>query len=476
MNPYDAPYLLIEGQRLRGERDMLDVRNPATGEVLAGVPVATDDDLAAALEASVRGFRKWRQVAPFERARVLKRAAQLLRERADALAPTLTLEEGKLLREAKGELLATAEVIEWHAEEARRSYGRVIATSVPGARGTVLREPVGPVAAFSPWNLPAFMPARKMAAALAAGCSCIIKPAEETPRSALAIAELFLEAGLPPEVLSVVYGVPARISEVLVTAPEIRKISFTGSIKVGREIARLAAVDVKRLTMELGGHAPTIIFDDADIEHAALVTARSKFANAGQICVSPTRFYVHGRVHDAFVARVTDFAKALVVGSGLDEASDMGPLANDRRLDAMSRLTANALERGARLQTGGERVGNRGLLWAPTVLSDVPEDADVMNEEPFGPLLVTSRFDDEAEIMERANRLPFGLASYLFTRSEARVTRMSAALEAGLVGVNTTMVAFPEAPFGGVKQSGYGSEGGAEALDAYLTTKFVHQV
>lgn len=476
MTTYESPFLLIAGQRLIGSREKLEVRNPSTGDVIGTVPVADENDLALALKTSVIGFEKWRAVTPFERSRILKRAAQLLRERVKDLAPALTLEEGKTLRESQGELGATAEVIEWHAEEARRCYGRILPVTAAGGRGLIVREPVGPVAAFTPWNLPAFMPARKMAAALAAGCSCIIKPAEETPLAALKIAEIFLEAGLPPEALSVVYGHPAMISKRLVTAPEIRKVSFTGSVVVGREIARLASEDVKRVTMELGGHAPTIVFDDADIDNAALVTARSKFANAGQICVSPTRFYVHDRVHDQFVERVTKFANDLVVGDGMVDASTMGPMANERRIRTMERLTQDAVKHGAKLVAGGERIGSKGNYWAPTILTDVPTSAAIMNEEPFGPIVVTARFDNDQEVLRQANGLPFGLASFVFTSSESRAKNISSGLSAGLVGINTTMVALPESPFGGVKASGYGSEGGAEALDAFLTTKFIHQM
>ncbi|MCW5720364.1 MAG: NAD-dependent succinate-semialdehyde dehydrogenase [Devosia sp.] len=474
--PRDA-YLLIAGERLGVEgRETLDICNPATAGVIGALPIATASDLDAALAAAKRGFAAWRQVTPFERSKVIKGAARLLRERAASIAPIMTREQGKLVREAEGELLGTAETLEWHAEEARRVYGRVVATPVPGGRGLVTREPVGPVAAFSPWNFPALMPGRKMAAAIAAGCSIIIKPAEETPFTALAIAEIFLEAGLPPDVLSVVFGKPAEISTRLVTAEEIRKVSFTGSVTVGRQIAHLAAEGVKRLTMELGGHAPTLVFEDADLDAALQFIGRSKFGNAGQTCVSATRFYVHESLHDRFVDGLAALASGLKIGAGDDPASGMGPMANSRRLEAMERLTDDALAHGARLAAGGRRHGNEGWFWQPTVLADVPETARIMNDEPFGPVAVTSRFASEDEAIAAANRLPFGLAAYAFTRDLARATRLQTRLEAGLVGINTTMIAFPETPFGGVKDSGYGSEGGAEALDAYLTTKFVHQI
>ena len=477
MNASDDGYMLIAGER-RGimGRETRDVFNPATGCVIGRVPVAISNDINAALLSASRGFEVWKRVTPFERAKVIREAARLLRERVSCIAPLLTLEQGKLLRESEGELLATADVLDWHAEEARRSYGRIISTPVLGGNGFVVKEPVGPVAAFSPWNLPAFLPARKMAAAIAAGCSIIIKPAEETPRSALAIAELFLEAGLPPDVLSVVFGNPAEISSHLVTAPEIRKVSFTGSVGVGREIARLAAGGVKRVTMELGGHAPTLIFEDADLDAALQLVCRSKFANAGQICIAPTRFYIHEKLHDRFVEGLVTAARAIKVGPGNDSASGMGPLANQRRLTAMERLTADALEHGARRLTGGRFCGTEGWFWEPTVLSDVPESAAIMSEEPFGPVAVTARFSTEDEAVAKANRVPFGLAAYAFTRDLGRATRLRSVLDAGLIGINTTTVAFPESPFGGVKESGYGSEGGSEALDAYLISKFVHQM
>lgn len=470
-------YLLIAGERYRSEgRKTLDIFNPATGKSVGTLPIATSNDIDAALRSAARGFDLWKRVTPFERSKVIRGAARLLRERISSIAQLLTEEQGKPLRESEGELIATAEVLDWHAEEARRVYGRIVGTPVPGGTGFVVKEPVGPVAAFSPWNLPAFMPARKMAAAIAAGCSIIIKPAEETPRSALAIAELFLEAGLPSDVLSVLFGNPADISTRLITSKEIRKVSFTGSAVVGREITRLAAEGVKRVTMELGGHAPTLIFEDADIDAAIQLACRSKFSNAGQICISPTRFYIHDSLHDRFVEGLVRAARAIKVGPGSDAASGMGPLANQRRLFAMERLTADALEHGARCETGGRSCGSDGWFWEPTVLSDVPDAAAIMREEPFGPVAVTARFATEDEAVAKANGLPFGLAAYAFTRDLARATRLRSGLEAGLIGINTTTVAFPEAPFGGVKESGFGSEGGAEALDAYLVTKFVHQI
>ena len=369
----------------------------------------------------------------------------------------------------------TADVVDWQAEEARRSYGRVLPVSTKG-RALVVKEPVGPVAAFTPWNLPAFLPARKIATALAAGCTCIIKPAEETPLGALKIAECFLDAGVPPAALAVVFGEPSMISTHVISSPVIRKISFTGSTRVGTHLAELSARQVKRMTMELGGHAPTVIFDDVDLEKVVAEAASYKFMNAGQICIAPTRFYVHESVHDKFVKKISESARSLVVGDGMDPATQMGPLANSRRMDAMERLIDNATRQGADLIVGGGRTGNHGYFWQPTVLANVPESAAIMNEEPFGPVIVTSPFVDEDDVIARSNRLGYGLAAFAFSGASDRANRLGSAIEAGMVGVNTFAATMPEAPFGGVKDSGYGLEGGTEGIDAYLTTKFIHQL
>ncbi len=398
----------------------------------------------------------------------------MLRERSDSIARSMTLEQGKPLQEAQWEIAWTADVIDWQAEEGRRTYGRVIPTAGAG-RGVVVKEPVGPVAAFAPWNLPAFIPARKMATALAAGCPCIIKPDEEVPLTALKVATAFLDAGVPPGALSVLFGDPPEISTRLIASSVIRKVSFTGSTRVGKQLAGLAAMGVKKLSMELGGHAPTIIFDDVDLDSVVAQSVPYKFLNAGQICSAPTRFYIHADVHDSFVEKISSAARKLKVGDGLDPATQMGPMANPRRIEAMERLCANAISAGARLTTGGSRIGNRGHYWQPTVLANVPETATIMNEEPFGPVVVTSAFEDEAEVVARSNRLPVGLAGYIFTGSAARATRIAHALEVGLVGINNFGVFMPEAPFCGIKESGYGSEGGTEGIEAYLTTKFIHQ-
>jgi succinate-semialdehyde dehydrogenase / glutarate-semialdehyde dehydrogenase len=474
---YDKLHLYIDGEWLGPQgRKTGNVVNPATGETIGTLPHASKADLDRALDAAQRGFQTWRKVSPNERAKVLRKAAELIRERADHIATVMTMEEGKTIGESKMEVLGSAEVFEWMAEECRRSYGRVIPSRSPGHRQMVIREPVGPVAAFAPWNFPAVTPARKIAASLAAGCSCICKPAEETPATALAIAKALEDAGLPKGVLSIVFGVPSEVSTHLIASPIIRKISFTGSTVVGKLLAKLAADGVKRATMELGGHAPVVIFDDVDPEKVAGMAVAAKYRNAGQVCISPTRFYVQENVHDRFVAKFAELAAAMPVGDGLDAKNKMGPLANARRIDAMEQIIGDAKDHGAKVKTGGERIGNAGYFWQPTVLSDVTNDSKIMNVEPFGPVAAMVRFKKFDEVVEQANRLPYGLASYAFTGSAAQATAIGDALESGLVGVNTFGVTVAETPFGGVKESGYGSEGGSEGLDAYLQVKFISQM
>ncbi len=474
---YEKLHLFIDGEWLGLDgRKSQPVLNPATGEEIGRLPHAKTADLDRALAAAARGFTQWKRVSANDRSKVLRRAAELIRERHERIATVMTLEEGKTIGESKLEVLSSAEVFEWMAEEGRRSYGRLIPARGEGHRQLVVKEPVGTVAAFSPWNFPAVTPARKIAAALAAGCSCIIKPAEETPATALLIAKALEEAGLPKGVLNVVFGVPSEVSSYLIASPVIRKISFTGSTAVGKLLAKLAADGVKRATMELGGHAPVVIFEDVDPEKVAPLAVAAKFRNAGQVCISPTRFFVHEAVHDRFVAKFTELSAAMPVGDGLDPKHKMGPLANARRIDAMETLIGDAKARGAKVKTGGSRIGNAGNFWQPTVLTEVPEEATMMTVEPFGPVAAMVRFKSFDEVVERANRLPYGLAGYAFTGSTKTATAISEQLETGLVGVNTFAVTVPETPFGGVKESGYGSEGGSEGLEAYLQTKFVSQM
>jgi succinate-semialdehyde dehydrogenase/glutarate-semialdehyde dehydrogenase len=453
----------------------IDVVNPATGDRIGSVAHAERADLDRALEAAEKGFRAWRKVSAFDRSKVMRKAADIFRSRADAIAELLTMEQGKPLPEAKMEVLAAADVIDWFAEEARRTYGRVIPARGEGIYQLVIKEPVGPVAAFTPWNFPINQVVRKLSGALAAGCSIIVKAPEETPASPAELIRAFADAGVPAGVMNLVYGVPAEISEYLIPHPVIRKISFTGSTAVGKQLAALAGAHMKRVTMELGGHAPVIVFDDADIGMATKLAAAAKYRNAGQVCASPTRLLVQEKVYEQFVEGFVAHTKALKVGNGLESGVTMGPLANTRRITAMETFIGDAQQKGATVRTGGNRIGNKGNFFEPTVLTDVPTEARVMNEEPFGPLALISPFRGFDDVVAEANRLPYGLASYAYTRSAKIANAIAGAVEAGMMSINHHGLALPETPFGGVRDSGYGSEGGSEAIEAYLNTKFVSQ-
>lgn len=473
-NGYEKLELFIDGAFRQGSGGKTeDVINPADENVLGELPHASKTDLDEALTAADRMFPIWRDTPAIQRAQVLNKAAQLIRERIEPIGRTLTMEQGKTLPEAKGEVVVSAEILEWYAGECMRSYGRIIPGRTANSRGMVLKEPIGPVAAFTPWNFPAYTPMRKMAAALAAGCSVIIKASEETPGTCVALARCFQEAGLPDGVLNVVFGVPAEVSEYLVPHPTIRKISFTGSVPVGKLLSKMAGEHMKRATMELGGHSPVIVFDDVDTDKVVKMVVGGKFRNAGQVCISPTRFFVHENKYADFVTKFTAAAAAMNVTNGLDADADMGPLANPRRLDAMAGFVADAREHGADVRTGGERMGNQGFFFQPTVLADVSEDSRIMNEEPFGPVVPIVPFKEFDEVIERANRLEFGLASYAFTSDDNKANALADKLESGMVGVNSLAISLPEAPFGGIKDSGHGSEGGMEGLEAYQNTKFV---
>ena len=453
----------------------LQVMNPATGDVNGTLAHAEIPDLDLALAAAERGFAVWRKMSAFDRSKIMRKAADLLRERAEMIAPLMTMEQGKPVAEAKMEAIAGADVIDWFAEEARRTYGRVIPARAEGVYQLSLREPVGPVAAFTPWNFPINQANRKIAIALAAGCSIIVKGPEETPASCMELIRCYIDAGLPPGVVQLVFGVPSVISEYLIPHPVIRKISFTGSTPVGKQLAALAGLHMKRATMELGGHAPAIVFNDADVVSATKMLAAAKFRNAGQVCVSPTRFLVQAGAYDQFVETFTAAAKAIKVGNGMEAGVQMGPLANPRRITAMEELIGDAVQKGADLRTGGKRIGNVGNFFEPTVMTGVTPAMRVMNEEPFGPLAVIAPFDTLDEVIEEANRLPFGLASYAFTGSAKTVASLTSRVEAGMLTINHIGLALPEVPFGGVKESGHGSEGGTEALESYLAIKFVTQ-
>lgn len=475
MQPYPPLSLQIAGETLSvGHRDSFTVRNPATGEALAQLPLADAEDLDRALEAAQRGFRHWRQTSAQQRAEVLEGAARLMLERREELAWIATQEQGKTLAEARAEVMMNVGLFRFYAGEVHRIYGRQLVRSV-GLRSTVVHEPVGPVAAFAPWNFPLGNPGRKLGAPIAAGCSVILKAAEETPASALGVLQCLYDAGLPRDVAQAVFGDPAQVSSHLLRSPVIRKVSFTGSTTVGKLLIKQAADDLKRTTMELGGHGPVLVFGDVDLDRVLDTVVPHKFRNAGQVCVAPTRFIVEDAIYDRFVNGFSARAKALKVGPGWQEGVQMGPMANARRPEAMEKLVTDAVARGARLMTGGERIGNQGYFFAPTVLADTPLDAEIMNEEPFGPVALINRYADEEAMIAEANRLPYGLAAYAWTQDYQRHRRLSAELETGMLAINTTTIGGADAPFSGVKWSGHGAEDGPEGLQACLVTKTIHE-
>jgi succinate-semialdehyde dehydrogenase/glutarate-semialdehyde dehydrogenase len=475
MTGYPDLHMMIDGERVgAGTRRTHRVVNPATEETLGELPLADAADLDRALDAARRGFRLWRDAPAQQRAAVLSGAAALLRQRADALALVATLEEGKTLAEARVEVMMAAGLFDFYAGEVHRIYGRALVRPA-GQRATVTKEPVGPVAAFAPWNFPIGNPGRKFGAPIAAGCSVIMKPAEEAPGSALGVLQALYDAGLPKEVAQAVFGVPDEVSRHLLASPVIRKLSFTGSTAVGKHLMRLASEDMKRTTMELGGHGPVLVFKDADLDAVLDIMVPHKFRNAGQVCVASTRFIVEQDIYARFVADFAARANALRVGSGLSPETQMGPMANARRPAAMERLIGEARQRGARLHSGGERLGNHGFFFAPTVLSDVPKEAAVMNEEPFGPIALCVPFRTEDEAIAEANRLPYGLAAYAWTADAGRQRRLAREIETGMLGINSVAIGGADAPFGGVKWSGHGHEDGPEGVEACLVTKAVHE-
>ena len=476
MSNYPHVQLYIDGHWREGaDARKLPVLNPATGEVMGELACAEIADLEEVAQAVNRGFDVWRKISAFDRYKIMRKASQLLRDRVEIVANLMTLEQGKPLAEARMEVMAGADTIDWFAEEGRRAYGRVIPARQLDVYQLVIKEPVGPVAAFTPWNFPINQIVRKLAAALAAGCSIIVKAPEETPASPAELIRAFIDAGVPAGVVNLVYGDPGQISSYLIAHPVIRKISFTGSTAVGKQLASMAGLHMKRMTMELGGHAPVIVFDDADIALAAKTMVASKFRNAGQVCVSPTRFWVQEGVYREFVAQFLEHTRKLKVGNGLDVTSTMGPLANPRRVQAMQSLTDDACAQHAQLLLGGKPMKGVGNFWEPTVLTEVPNHAHAMFDEPFGPMALINPFATFDDAVREANRLPAGLASYAWTRSARTAQQIGGAIQAGMVSINHLGLGMPETPFGGVKDSGYGSEGGTEALEAYLNPKFISQ-
>nr|WP_321328728.1 NAD-dependent succinate-semialdehyde dehydrogenase [Alcaligenes faecalis] len=474
---YQHLALYINGQFLDGQgRQTQAVINPADGSSLGQLPLASQADLDAALNAAQAAFKSWRHSSPMDRGAILRKVAELSRERAQEIGRNLTLDQGKPLAEAVGEIMSCADHADWHAEECRRIYGRVIPARNPKVQQMVLREPIGVCAAFTPWNFPYNQAIRKICAAIGAGCTIILKGPEDSPSAVMAIAQAFHDAGLPPGVLNIVWGVPQEVSDYLIRSPIVRKVSFTGSVPVGKQLAALAGAHMKRITMELGGHSPVLVLPDADVARAARQLARFKIRNAGQVCISPTRFYIHDDIYTAFVDRFTEELANVKVGDGLDPDTQMGPLAHERRIPMMQKFVDNARSLGGKVLLGGEQIKRDGFFFSPTVLTDLPDDALVMTEEPFGPIAPLTRYSDLDDAIARANSLPYGLSAYAFTQSLQDAHRLGTELESGMVNINHFGSSLPETPFGGVKDSGIGSEGGAETFDGYLVTKFVTQI
>lgn len=474
---YPELSLYINGEFLGTEgRKTQAVINPANGETLGQLPHATAKDLQYALDSSQKAFESWRYTSPMERSAILRKVAQLTRERAEDIAYAMTLDQGKPLPESRGEIVSCADHADWHAEECRRTYGRIVPARKPEIRQMVVREPVGVCVAFTPWNFPYNQAIRKICAAIGAGCTIILKGPEDTPSAIVAIAQMFHDAGLPAGVLNIVWGVPAEVSETLITSPIVRKVSFTGSVPVGKHLAALAGAHMKRVTMELGGHSPVIVFNDADIKTAANHLAKFKMRNAGQVCISPSRFYIQEGVFDEFSKVFVDTIQKMKIGDGLKPDIDMGPLAHQRRIPVMDDFIHDAQQNGGQILFGGESISGPGFFYQPTVISGQSDHAKLMTEEPFGPIAPLTKFKDPEEAYKRANSLPYGLSSFVFTTNLQTAQRASQAIEAGMVNINYTGPALPENPFGGVKDSGIGSEGGTETFDGYLVTKLITQI
>ena len=473
---YETLALYINGEFIHStSRQTEEVINPATLEVLGKLPHATQSDLDLALSSAQKAFETWRHSSPMERSEILRKVGQLSREQAEEIGRNITLDQGKPLAEAVAEVMSCADNADWHAEECRRTYGRVIPARHPAVRQFVVREPIGVCAAFTPWNFPYNQAIRKICAAIGAGCTIIIKGPEDSPSAVMAIARLFHEAGLPKGVLNVVWGQPAEISDYLIRSPIVRKVSFTGSVPVGKQLAALAGAHMKPITMELGGHAPVLVFPDIDIKAVAKRLAYFKVRNAGQVCISPTRFYIHDDIYHDFRDEFIHLLANVNVGDGLDPETHMGPLAHERRLKTMDEFVQNALQHKGQIALGGKRLDKEGYFYGPTVITDATDDALVMTEEPFGPIAPLTRFTDTKEVLQRANSLPYGLASYVFTNDLQIAHQTSTELQAGMVCINHFGMALPETPFGGIKDSGIGSEGGTETFDGYLVTKFISQ-
>ncbi|MCM5704093.1 NAD-dependent succinate-semialdehyde dehydrogenase [Larsenimonas salina] len=473
---YCDTQLFIDGQwRPSATGATLDIENPATETVIGHVAKACEADLEQAVTAASNVFKTWKTRSPLERAKIMRRAAELLRERVERIAELMTQEQGKPLAQSRAELLGAAETIDWFAGEAQRGYGQVIPARADDVQQLAIKHPVGVVAAFTPWNFPVNQVVRKLSAALATGCTIIVKGPEETPASPAELVRAFSDAGVPAGVINLVYGVPAEVSEYLVPHPNVAKISFTGSTPVGKHLASLAGQHMKRATMELGGHAPVLIFDDADLDAAAKEMAQAKFRNAGQVCIAPTRFLVQASVYEAFLDKFVSEVRGLTQGNGMSDGVTIGPMVHARARDNVEAFVEDAVERGATVLAGGARGDGAGYFFQPTVLKDVPTDARAWSEEPFGPVALFNRFETYDEAVAEANRLPFGLAAYAYARDHRTVSNLTRDIESGMLTINHNGIGLQETPFGGIKESGYGTEGGSEAIESYLETRYVSQ-
>ena len=465
---YPDVALIIDGEfiKRRGE----PVVNPSTGGAFSEVPHASEEDIDLALRAAKRGFEIWSKFDPMHRENLMRRASNIIKERCEQVAYAISQEQGKPILQAKAEILRTCEIIEWDASEGRRTYGRIIPAK-PLLRHSVIRQPIGPVAAFSPWNFPISSPGRKVAGALAAGCSIILKASEETPAGAFELVKAFHDAGVPEGVVNLIFGEPAKISERLIESKVIRLVTFTGSILVGKQLAGLAAKHMKPAIMELGGHAPVLVDQSINSRKIAGVCLLGKSRNAGQVCVSPTRFFVHENIFSDFLDSFVKAANNLKIGNGTDKGIEMGPVANERRLSAIEHFIDDSIETGAKLAAGGNRIGNQGYFHEMTVITDVPNDAKVMREEPFGPVAIVNKVQSMDDAIKISNELPYGLAAYAFSNSASIVEQITQNVEAGNVSINHLTASVAETPFGGIKESGYGREGGTEGLQCYTIVK-----
>ena len=474
---YISTKLFINGYWVDSvKNETIEIHNPATEDYIGTVSHARKEDLDLALNAAQKGFLTWKNFSALERSKIMRKAADILKSRTKDIAKLMTIESGKPIADAEIELGMGIDQIEWFAEEGRRAYGRIIPSRLKAVNQFVFKEPVGVVAAFTPWNWPVQQTARKIGPALASGCSIIVKGPEETPTSTAEFVKAFDEAGIPKGTLNLVFGIPSEISEYLIPHPIVKKVTFTGSTQVGKQLMSLAGRYMKKVTMELGGHSPAIICEDANIETAANILVGTKFRNAGQICISPSRFLVHKKVYEKFLNLFVAKVRSIKVGNGLEDDIKMGPLIHERRLQTIEKLVKDAVDRGANIVTGGKRIGNKGYFFEPTVLTEVSKDSKLMNEEPFGPLAPILSFDHLDDALDEANRLEYGLAAYVYTNNLKLAQELGSNIESGQISINHHGLGLVENPFGGVKGSGVGSEMGAEGIEPYLNVKFISQV